>query len=114
MEKTRSQVSLLVAAVAVSGLYYRQFLQVFIRNLRPTHPTSLLVAFRAVRSIRRVKDSTAVLPLRLGNLHRLARDIDVRSVRGDIVECGVYNGGPAALMASVCIRSAGRRGGREC
>jgi O-methyltransferase len=105
MGKTRNQVSLLVAAIAVSGLYYRQLLQVFIRDLRPTHPTSLLAALRAVRSIRRVKDSTAVLPLRLGNLHRLARDIDLRSVRGDIVECGVYNGGSAALMASACIRS---------
>jgi O-methyltransferase len=104
--RIRSQVSLLVAAAALNGLYYAQLLRAFIRNLHPaTRPASLLDALRAVRTTLQVKDYTAVLPLRLGNLHRLAREIDRSSIPGDVVECGVYNGGSAALMASVCVRS---------
>ena len=45
------------------------------------------------------------MPLRLGNLHKLCREIDIRSIPGDVVECGVYNGGSASVMAAVCTRS---------
>jgi O-methyltransferase len=101
----RTQVSLFIAAVALYGLYYAQLLRAFIRNIHPARPTSPLDAIHAARAILRVKDYTAVLPLRLGNLHRLVREIDRSSIPGDVVECGVYNGGSAALMASVCVRS---------
>ncbi len=105
LNRVRWQASLLAAAAALNSLYYGQLLRVFARGLHPARPASLLEAFRAARSIRRVKDYTAVLPLRLGNLRRLAREIDRARVPGDIVECGVYNGGSAALMASVGVRS---------
>jgi O-methyltransferase len=42
---------------------------------------------------------TIVMPERQENLLRLATDIDSNSVPGCIVECGVLDGGTAALMA---------------
>jgi len=105
LTRVRWQVSLLAAAIALSIVYYWQLLRVFAGNLNPMRPVSLVEAFRAVRSVRRVKGYTAVLPLRLGNLRRLAREIDRARVPGDIVECGVYNGGSAALLASIGVRS---------
>ena len=97
--------ALLAAASAFHGLYYRQLLGVLADNLHPSRPDSFFDALRTLRLIHSLRDYTAVLPTRLGTLHRLARDIDQHSVRGDVVECGVYNGGSAALMASVCTRS---------
>lgn len=35
------------------------------------------------------------------SLHRLAREVEARSIRGDFVECGVYRGGTAAILARV-------------
>ncbi len=42
---------------------------------------------------------------RIIGLTRAVRYIDQARIPGDIVECGMYNGGSAALMASACIRS---------
>ena len=98
------RLSLLAAAFAFWGLYYGQLALVFLRTLRPT-PSSLVDAIRLVRLIRMVLPYSSLLPPRLAALHRLSREIDKRSVPGDVVECGVYNGGSAAVMASVCTRS---------
>lgn len=62
-------------------------------------------SLRMVRLVHRVRPYTALFPLRLCALYRLSREIDRLSVPGDVVECGVYNGGSAALMASNCTRS---------
>ncbi len=105
MKKFREQVSLLTAAFALNSIYYRQLLGAFIWGLRVSRPGSLLESLRTVRLIHKVKGNTAVLPYRLATLYRLTREIDASAIPGDVVECGVYNGGSAALMASVCTRS---------
>jgi O-methyltransferase len=102
--RASSNASLLAAASAFWGLYYGQLALVFLRTLRPT-PSSLVDAMRLVRLIRMVLPYSSLLPPRLAALSRLSREIDRRSVRGDIVECGVYNGGSAAVLASICTRS---------
>jgi O-methyltransferase len=47
-----------------------------------------------------IKPYTLVTPERLSNLLRLARDLDTREINGDVVECGTYKGGTAALLGS--------------
>jgi O-methyltransferase len=103
--KLREQISLLTAAFALHSIYYRQLLWVFVRNLQISNPVSLMDALKTVRLILKVKAYTALLPFRLASLYRLSREIDRFSIAGDVVECGVYNGGSAALLASVCTRS---------
>jgi len=51
------------------------------------------------------KGYTVLSEPRLINLYKLAREIDILSVPGDIVECGVYNGGSAATIAATCLKS---------
>jgi O-methyltransferase len=58
-----------------------------------------------MRLVYRVKGYTAVFVPRLVALYKLSEEINQRSVPGDIVECGVYNGGSAAIMASLCEKS---------
>ncbi|HEY49438.1 MAG TPA: macrocin O-methyltransferase [Dehalococcoidia bacterium] len=99
------KLSLINAAFAFKSVYYGQLLSVYIRNLRPLSPGSFLDSLRTTRRIFRVRKYTAILPLRLSNLHRLCREIDISAVPGDVVECGVYNGGSASILASVCTRS---------
>jgi O-methyltransferase len=41
---------------------------------------------------------TMVLPRRLLSLRHLVEDLETRGISGDIVECGSWNGGSAALM----------------
>jgi O-methyltransferase len=48
---------------------------------------------------------TLVSPERAHNLHRLARIIEQERILGDVVECGVCNGGSAAILASSATRS---------
>lgn len=47
----------------------------------------------------RVRPNTLASRARLNTLVRLARDIDRRHVPGVVVECGVFKGGSAAVMA---------------
>jgi len=42
---------------------------------------------------------------RIHNLYLLARRIDEEQIPGDVVECGVYNGGTAAVLARVATHS---------
>jgi O-methyltransferase len=104
-KKFREQFLLLTAAFALHGIYYRQLSWVFVRNLQVSNPVSLMEALKTVWLVLKVKAYTALLPLRLASLYRLCREIDRFSIPGDVVECGVYNGGSAALLASVCTRS---------
>jgi O-methyltransferase len=42
---------------------------------------------------------------RVQNLYRLAQRIEGEGIPGDVVECGVYNGGTAAVLARVATHS---------
>jgi O-methyltransferase len=48
---------------------------------------------------------TQVHPVRQANLLRLANDVEARNLDGAVVECGVLDGGTAALMAYGTARS---------
>jgi O-methyltransferase len=48
---------------------------------------------------------TLVGPERIQNLCRLAQRIEDEKIPGDVVECGVYNGGTAAILARIATRS---------
>lgn len=50
--------------------------------------------------VRAVEPYTMSDPLRLGMLYGLSRETLANRVEGDIVECGVCNGGSAAIMAA--------------
>jgi O-methyltransferase len=52
-----------------------------------------------------VQPYTLVSPERAHNLYRLARRIERERVPGDVIECGVCNGGTAAVLASSATRS---------
>ena len=74
-----------------------------------THPMSFLVKiwdeFQAKRLTKTVLPYTLVGPERIRNLHRLACYIERERIPGDVVECGVCNGGTAAVLARSATRS---------
>ena len=57
------------------------------------------------RIIRLVQPYTLVDPDRIKNLYALARCIESERIPGDVIECGVYNGGTAAVLAQSATRS---------
>jgi len=63
-----------------------------------------------VRLIYKVRGYTGLSVPRLVTLYKLSREIDRQPVTGNIVECGVRNGGSAAVMASASNRSPLGRG----
>jgi O-methyltransferase len=71
-------------------------LQPFLRGMRRRILSSQRPSEEPFRT---VYPYTQVHPVRQQNLLRLAKDIDERSVPGAIVECGVLDGGTAAIMA---------------
>lgn len=78
-------------------------LQPFLRGLRKR----IFTASRPKEEpFRTVFPYTQAHPSRQRNLLRLARDIDARAVSGAVVECGVLDGGTAALMAFGSAKSA--------
>jgi O-methyltransferase len=97
------------AAISYQALYYGSLLLVCCRAISVIRPRSFLDALKVVWLIHRVKPYTAVFVPRLAALHRLSRDVQRRELRGDIVECGVYNGGSSALIASVCCTHSSAR-----
>lgn len=48
---------------------------------------------------------TSASPERINNLYRLARRIDEERIPGDVIECGVCDGGTAAVLARFASRS---------
>jgi len=48
---------------------------------------------------------TLVSPERVHNLYRLACRIEEEKIPGDVIECGVGNGGTAAVLAQMATRS---------
>src|SRR5215472_13392608 len=69
----------------------------FLRRLK-----SRLAEERFARAVRR---NTMVGPDRLQNLARLAECLEDEQIPGDVVECGVYKGGTAALLARTATHS---------
>jgi O-methyltransferase len=67
--------------------------------------------FRSFRTLQEpyhtVFPYTQVHPVRQANLVRLANEVEIRNVSGVVMECGVLDGGTAALMAS-CTAQSGR------
>jgi O-methyltransferase len=57
------------------------------------------------RVTRLVLPHTLVGPERVRNLYRLAERIENERIPGDVVECGVYNGGTAAVLARIATHS---------
>jgi O-methyltransferase len=52
-----------------------------------------------------IRRNTMVGPARIQNLSRLAQRIEDERIPGDVVECGVYKGGTAAILARSATRS---------
>jgi O-methyltransferase len=48
---------------------------------------------------------TLVSPERIHNLYVLAKRIEDENVPGDVIECGVYKGGTAAILARTATHS---------
>ena len=60
-------------------------------------------SFYLARLLLRVKPQyTMVSVKRLINLYELVRRVNATDLPGDIVECGVWNGGSAAIMRAAC------------
>jgi O-methyltransferase len=53
-----------------------------------------------------IRRNTMVGPQRIQNLARLAQRIEDERIPGDVVECGVYKGGTAAILARSATHSA--------
>lgn len=52
-----------------------------------------------------IRRNTMVGPERIQNLSRLAQRIEDEQLPGDLVECGVYKGGTAAILARLATHS---------
>jgi O-methyltransferase len=61
--------------------------------------------FREKRITKQVLPFTLVGPERVHNLSRLAARIERERIPGDVIECGVCNGGTAAVLARSASRS---------
>jgi len=57
------------------------------------------------RCARLIRKSTMVTPDRIQNLTRLAQSVEDNQIPGDFIECGVYKGGTAALLARTATHS---------
>jgi O-methyltransferase len=72
-------------------------------------PSGLLGSWLAQVAERRfarlVRRNTMVTPDRLANLALLAQRLEDEQIPGDVVECGVYKGGTAALLARTATHS---------
>jgi O-methyltransferase len=66
----------------------------FVENLKSRYADSL------------IRRKTMVGPERIANLARLAQRLEDERIPGDVVECGVYKGGTAALLARSATHSA--------
>jgi len=98
--KIYGQASLLAVACA----YCRPMLRIYIYNLRLSSPSSFVKSLRMIWLIHKVRRYTGIFVPQLADLYKLCENINRQYVSGDVVECGVYNGGSAALLAYVCCK----------
>lgn len=59
--------------------------------------------------IKTILPYTLVSPERAQNLHQLSQRIEQEHIPGDVLECGVCNGGSAAILASSATKSSLQR-----
>jgi len=85
--------------------YYTALFVTYLRNLNLLHLESFADSFRMVQLLFQVRNYTGLSVPRLTALYTLSREIDRLSVPGEVVECGVRNGGSAAVMAFVSQKS---------
>jgi O-methyltransferase len=104
-ERIRYRASLLAAWAELQSLYYLNLIAYYFRNTSLTQPKSFIKSFHMMRIVYRVKEYTAVFVPRLVTLYKLSEEVNRLSLPGDFVECGVYNGGSAAIMASFCEKT---------
>lgn len=79
--------------------YGYAYVRRFVLDVISTAQPNLLGWLRLTRLIRTVRpEYTMVKPQRLRLLYELSRRVNAEKIVGDIVECGVYNGGTAAIM----------------
>ena len=71
--------------------------------------TQMWDEYQLERTTRMVLPYTLVSRERIQNLYRLARRIEKERVPGDVIECGVCNGGTAAVLARFASRSSMNR-----
>jgi O-methyltransferase len=64
-----------------------------------------LARFAQYRFARLVRRHTMLTPDRIASLARLAQRLEDEHIPGDVVECGVYKGGTAALLARTATHS---------
>jgi O-methyltransferase len=109
LQRTKNRVSypasIFAATISFYSLYYRNLIGYYLQNVSLSRPGSFSNSFRMMRLVYRVRGYTAVFVPRLVALYKLSEEINQRSLPGDIVECGVYNGGSAAIMASLYQKS---------
>jgi O-methyltransferase len=72
-------------------------------------PRAFCETMRMWQLFRRVSAYTMVRLSRLKALYRLAQELDRRGIAGAIVECGVFNGGSAAVLAYASRRASSPR-----
>jgi O-methyltransferase len=76
--------------------YFRRLVLDLRHTFSPWNPTEWIKMFYLVRIIR---PTYSMVPSnRLKVLYDLSKKINREYIKGDIVECGVYNGGSAAIM----------------
>jgi O-methyltransferase len=63
--------------------------------------SKLLNRWRVDHVIKNVCSNTLLSPLKLRSLARLSEQVLAQNIAGDFVECGVYKGGSAALIANI-------------
>jgi len=67
--------------------------------------SNLKARFAEQRFTRLVRRNTMLTPERIASLASLARRLEDEGIPGDVVECGVYRGGSAALLARTVTHS---------
>lgn len=75
----------------------------------PEVPATAWLDLRRTRAIARVIPDTMVAAPRLMSAYECARAIEAEGLEGSIVECGVWTGGCAALMAIASAEAGGTR-----
>jgi len=78
---------------AIASLYYKL-------GLPSGIPMKDLVKLRKMQLMRMVAPYTMLDYSRLSKLYELASYVEIRNIQGSVVECGVWNGGSAGVLAS--------------
>ena len=91
----------------ISGIHF--WSKAAIRTIRLSSPHRFYETVKILWLLYKVREYTIVSHPRLKALYTLTKKLDFPHVAGDIVECGVYNGGSAAVMAYAAKRSPMKR-----